>query len=378
MDGSEQRPGLAKASRPDARLFGNLALLATSLLLMFAACEAAVRIHGVRQWYIPRDSQQVGGIFTFRFKPDIELLMDVSDVGKVRVVTNSDGFRGPTLKEISGKPLRIVSIGDSLMFGWGLEIEQHAMALVTDAYMRSHPDREIGHAWIAAPTWGPPDYYYAYATLVQPYQPDLIVVGFFAGNDVLPAQTWPILDPARAPRNDSLEAEERPWLLSYEWAMTRLRSSLLIAKLALKVGYVPRTFMRYDKDMEGQRLLWGPTFTYLRALAEQVKAHRAELAVVSWPSLAEVSMPEALAGAGFDPAMPDKVLADFCARQGIELISLLGAFQEANADDDLFWKLDRHPTAKGQQVAAAQIARRLDPIIDRVWEAKQRAVEEPR
>jgi hypothetical protein len=368
---TEQRPRLANASRPDARLFSNLALLATSLLLMLAACEAAVRIHGVRQWYIPRDSQQVGGIFTFRFKPNIELLMDVSDVGKVRVVTNSDGFRGPTLKEVSVKPLSIVSIGDSLTFGWGLEIEQHAMALVTDGYMRSHPDREIGHAWIAAPTWGPQDYYYAYMTLVQPYQPDLIVVGFFAGNDVLPPKTWPILDPARAPRHDTLGAEERPLLLSYEWAMTRLRSSLLIARLALKFGYVPPTFVRFDKNLEGQRLLWGPTFSYLRALADQVKAHRAELALVSWPSLAEVRMPKALADAGFDPAMPDKLLAEFCARQGIEFISLLGAFQAANRDDDLFWKIDRHPTAKGQQVAAAQIAVKLEPIIDRLWEREQ-------
>jgi hypothetical protein len=351
-------------------LFANLVLLATSLLLMFVLCEVVARVTEVRHWYIPREARLVGGIFTFRFKPSIDFMMDVADVGQVRIVTNSDGFRGPTLKETSQKPLSIVSIGDSFSFGWGLEIEQHSMALVTDEYMRRHPEREIGHAWIAAPAWGPSDYYYAYMMLVRPHDPDLIVVGFFAGNDVLPENTLPVLDPLRAPRNDVLGAEHRPWLVSYQWARTRLTSSLSLAKLALRLGHLPATFVRFERDIEKQRTLWAPTFAYLRALADQARANHAQLVLVSWPSLAQVSFPEALDDAGLDHAMPDRLLAEFCASNGIEFIPLLEPMQEANVDDDLIWKIDRHPTARGQRVVAAHLAGRLAPILDRIWEQK--------
>jgi lysophospholipase L1-like esterase len=125
--------------------------------------------------------------------PSIDVLFDDSQSGQpVRVVTNAAGFRGrdyPIEKPPHAR--RIVGLGDSLMFGWGVEQGQDYLSLL---------EARLGPAaWQAINTAVP-----GYNTAMEVetlearahrYQPDLVVLGFCANDASLPNFILPRTQP---------------------------------------------------------------------------------------------------------------------------------------------------------------------------------------
>src|SRR5262249_22629237 len=153
--------------------------------------------------------------------------------GSFHVKTNARGFRGPLVSEMAGKRVKVVSLGDSYMFGWGLAIEDHCMTRFMGAYRRLHPDRDVGHAYVACGSWDPKDSYSAYLTEAAEAKPDLVVLGIFTGNDQMPADAPRILDPAQAISVDKIPEPPRPLFRSIDWLGVQLSSNLF----AVQVGF---------------------------------------------------------------------------------------------------------------------------------------------
>jgi hypothetical protein len=370
------RPPLPKTSsaRPRGAWWKRLASLAVSLAVCLLILEVYARLTFQGQWPMPRSAVRAPGIFSAMMQPNIEVDLTLADGVGYHVSTNARGFRGPLVSSIADRPLRVVSVGDSLTFAWGLPLEEHAMARFTASYGKAHPERGLAHAFVATPGWDPKDYYFAYLTEVLPTRPEVIVLGFFAGNDILPSSTPELLDPKDAPVITALpEAAPRPWLRFPAWAQTQLSSSLLVAKVGVRFGVKPATFVRFEKDLAAQEKLWEPTFFYLEALASAVKKNGGRLVILSYPSSLQVNAGRTLDAAGMDHTMPDRVLEAFCAKKGIDVITLLGPFEGNNQNLDLFFPKDRHITARGQEVIAKVLDDKLGPIVDRAWEDAQRA-----
>jgi hypothetical protein len=122
--------------------------------------------------------------------------------------------------------------------------------------------------------------------------------------------------------------------------------------------------------MYRQRRLWDTSFFYIEALHEAVRRDGGRLAILLYPSILQVDARDQLERAGYDHAMPEKVLGGFCKERGIELVTLLDALEKHNQKRDLFFPKDRHLTARGSEVAAAVLGEGLGPMLDRLWDEK--------
>jgi lysophospholipase L1-like esterase len=115
-----------------------------------------------------------------------ELIPDLSVIFMNKPVTiNSHGFRGPVYNTAkSSETIRIVGLGDSLMFGWGVGDDEHYLALLSQYLSQSSFD---SYKWEIINTAVP-----GYNTAMEvetlkvkglQYNPDLVIIGYI-GNDL--------------------------------------------------------------------------------------------------------------------------------------------------------------------------------------------------
>ncbi|APR84473.1 Hypothetical protein A7982_09822 [Minicystis rosea] len=348
-----------------------LAALSLSILFSFLVLEAYVRLTYTSQWHIPKSAVREPGIFNARMKPNHESDIPLLDGGTFHVKTNAHGFRGPLVGTIESKTLRVISLGDSFTFGWGIALEDQAMSKMMARYHEAHPDRDVGHAFVACGSWDPKDYLFAYLTEAAVVKPDIVVLGVFTGNDIMANDLPRILDPTQFPYADKLPDPPRPWVRSFDWIRAQLSGSLAVASIRAKHSK-PAAFAPFENDMAKQRKLWDTSFFYLKALNDRIRERNGRLALVLYPSMLQVNTFRALDEAGYDHTMPERVVGEFCAENGIELIALLDALKENNQKRDLYFPKDRHLTVRGNEVARAVIEERLRPAIDHLWEEKMR------
>jgi hypothetical protein len=368
---SKSTPPTGPASGSRWRELGKkLLALGISLLFSFLVLEIYVRATWQSQWHIPKSAVREPGIFNARMKPDIEVDIDRMDGGTFHVNTNARGFRGPLVNTIFDKPVKVLSLGDSFTFAWGVALEDHCMWKFMEGYRRAHADRDVGHAYVACGSWDPKDYLYGYLTEASAAKPDLVVLGVFTGNDIMPPDSERLLDPGKAVYVDKLPVPPRPLVRSFDWIRAQLSGSLVVASWRAKHSK-PAAFAPFENDMEKQRKLWDTSFFYLKALAESVRKDGGRLVLVLYPSMLQVNTARALENAGYDSTMPERVLGAFCKENDVEFIPLLDALKANNQKNDMFFAKDRHLTTRGNEVAAEVLRERLGPLVDRVWEEKK-------
>src|SRR5271165_5992141 len=118
MDASPPKPSGAK------RLLQNLALALGTFLLCVAACELVLRLMG----YGNLEIYQPDPSLYWKLKPNQNCF---TKIGRKPVHINSQGTRGAEFQpEKPAGTLRILSLGDSRTFGWGLsEAETYSARL---------------------------------------------------------------------------------------------------------------------------------------------------------------------------------------------------------------------------------------------------------
>ncbi len=98
------------------------------------------------------------------------------------VRTNALGLRDREIPPKRRDTFRIIAIGDSYTYGWGVEIE--------DAWLRRLEERlrAAGHRVetinLGKPGTGPPDYAQLAEKVIPLLRPDLVIVGMLMGNDL--------------------------------------------------------------------------------------------------------------------------------------------------------------------------------------------------
>ncbi len=144
-------------------LFG---LVAT--LLVFSLAEVGLRVGGVRSayqadlagWRLPANQQGQG--------------MQTPDGHDFRITTNGDGLRTRVPREKSPGALRIAVMGDSTVFGWGVEDGRELSAhMEAPLRPRSHKRVELMNA--AQPGYSTVQLSWLFHDTVVAYQPDVVV-----------------------------------------------------------------------------------------------------------------------------------------------------------------------------------------------------------
>lgn len=366
------RPPLVSKLRDLAKKIG---VLAVSLLFCLIVLEIYVRATWQSHWHIPKTAVRAPGIFSARMKPSHEVDIPIMDGGTFHVKTNERGFRGPLVSTLHDKPLKILSLGDSFTFAWGLAVEEHCMWRFTEKYRAAHPDRDVGHAYVACGSWDPKDYYYGYVTEASAEKPDIVVLGVFTGNDIMAPDAPRILDPALVKSVDEIPNPPRPLIRSFDWISAQLSGSMLIAQVGFRAKRGATAFSMFEKDMERQKKLWDTSLYYIKALNDAVRRDGGRLALIVYPSVLEVAAYQQLENGGYDSTMPEKVLEAFSIENKIHFIGPLSYIRAKNQKRDLFFIKDRHMTARGNEVMADLLMERLAPVVDEVWKEKRARAE---
>ncbi|MFT7664936.1 MAG: hypothetical protein ACI87A_003170, partial [Planctomycetota bacterium] len=98
--------------------------------------------------------------------------------------TNQLGFRGSEIEEEKhNDTIRIVGIGDSVMFGWGVEEPQTFLALLEQKLNEQFPERSWEVINTAVPGYNTVIEVATLATKALQLEPDLVLIGF-VGNDL--------------------------------------------------------------------------------------------------------------------------------------------------------------------------------------------------
>ena len=153
------------------RLLQGLALALTSLVLFLAACEIALRIagYGDLEIYEPDPS------LYWKLKPNQDCF---TKIGRKPVRINLQGTRGPEFE--TAKPantFRILSLGDSRTFGWGLtEAETYSNQLQVLLQKRAGPGRKIEVINAGVNAWSYPQMLVYFRDIGLRYQPDVVVL----------------------------------------------------------------------------------------------------------------------------------------------------------------------------------------------------------
>jgi len=279
----------------------------------------------------------------------------------VRLDINADGFRGPELRPRAASVRRLVFLGDSIVFGPGLEYEE-TVPYLTGA--RLGPGVEVINA--AVPGMSLKDEVDLLEEKAGRLEPDLVVVGFYLNDPVrsyLLEEEYGNMDQ----RLVSIITRFRGLSVLFNLLWERVLALKLVSAQSVSTGWV-RPFqerawvsdravyeemIRLAPDDFGAAWLpsvWPGVAGQIKRLSRICADGHARPAVLIFP----VSI-QAEAGVADD--YPQQRMKQVCKSQGIPVLDLLPLFR-AHAAEPMF--IDQcHLTPRAAALAAAEVARFL-------------------
>jgi len=363
-------------------------MLAGSCFFAFAVTEGMLRLLSGRlsvelQQIISADPSNYGVFHPYignLHKPNNALVLEGRDYHTVHH-TDGYGFRNswpwPETADI-------VTLGDSVVFGQGVQDERAWPAILAHAFPKR---RVINLGLIGA---GPQQYLRVYETFGRKLHPKLVLVGFFMGNDFWDAETFDLWLKSGAgvsymvwrdfgrPNSTSLSLQQPIGSLvsALLWKAELFARKSYFYSLLLYAKSYPRRWIpsgtKTFRAPNGTRLHWAPavfanntkkarpgehvfqvtvdTLQRIHSLAEQ---DGATVLVVLQRSKEEVYSP--LLGESLpDAASPLRAELE---KRGIAYLDLLQEFRRRAAEGEvLFFETDGHPNARGYALIAELVS----------------------
>jgi hypothetical protein len=264
--------------------------------------------------------------------------------------------------------LRIAALGDSFAVGPAVAFADNYLTLL-EAKL---PGTEVYNFGVSSA--GPREYQAVLRQDVWPFQPDLVLLSVFVGNDITEALPTPrFLDPRQHALYLLLT---RGWRLMQE---SRRQTPTVWAGAAARLP--PRGLSRIAfREVEARRLTvceappspslekkWQRALAHLDRIVEDCRGRQVPLAVVLIPDEFQVNpavLEEALAEAGvqrsaLDLGLPQRRLQAYFTRRGVPCLDLQPAFAGCPGT---YAPCDTHWNERGNRLAAAAIGRWLTAI----------------
>jgi hypothetical protein len=102
---------------------------------------------------------------------------------KIDVHINKDGLRGPELQPRTDSAVRILCLGDSMTWGWGVTEEQVFTAVLGQQLQKHYPDTNIQMINAGVPFSGTNDEVALLKRRIVEFDPDIVVLQFNAVDD---------------------------------------------------------------------------------------------------------------------------------------------------------------------------------------------------
>jgi lysophospholipase L1-like esterase len=307
---------------------------------------------------------------------------------------NSAGFRDRefTLSKPAGA-YRVMACGDSFTFGAVARDEVYPKVLerrLADAF----PGRVIEVINAGVPCYNTDQELRHFEKFGAPFEPDLVLLGFFVGNDVNEnAETMfmRVVDGELAQEWFKPSALDRWLARSHLYRILRRRSLSAHRAGVARVGPLlaslgPPPFTDRYLEVEKERLPvclagrpprrirdgWARTEELLREFRDVVRGGGADLLVLLVPDEFQVSAAlfkaiieaKGLQASSYDLDLPQRRLRDFCEREGIDVVDVLPVFRERTERGEvLYVPEDTHWNEAGNRLAAEEL---LEPVAARI------------
>ncbi len=279
--------------------------------------------------------------------------------------------------------VRLLSLGDSVVFGFGVPNED-VYPKVLESELNRSATGGVRYEVVNAGVEGTGlDYYYRFLLLRAPrLQPDLILLGVTI-NDIT---TYPEVEASASEPPASLQNSDdwlRPvsgWLVThsqlYLWSYMSLKS--LLYKLGVldinKVHYYD--FFPLMPPSKEQSRAWNSTLRMLDKIVALARERRYPLVVIVWPMDVQLSRHNLelyrtqLGVSVGDQALsgePQRRIAEFCRANGVPMVDPMPAFRQAD-HGQLFLRNSAitfdpvHPSIAGHHLLEQVIFRALNQI----------------
>jgi hypothetical protein len=289
---------------------------------------------------------------------------------------------------------RILVLGDSFVQGHGVRLEETMVARLETRLARTPRERSVEVLNAGIFGYSPLLEYLYLRELIQPFDPDLVIVGFFLGNDVgedafytsrarfgtagesatFSELDWPWSAIVKALDGDAAGPDPPSSASSIARRRTvdglRERSALLrFVGDRLAGSWNRRTYarrresefalvaarrgdIRYDLGLvnypigsrETRLGYWSLSLEYLEKIGRVCAEHGSPMVLMVIPPIERLLGQTTL-------EEPYEVLKNFGRAHDVPVVDLLPSLQ-GERPDDVYFKYDRHWTPRGQQVAA--------------------------
>ena len=299
------------------KLFKNLLAVVIILIVLFAVCEALIRVYlhynTVYDIEMTRyamsvkedsDNPKIGHVH----KPGSEM-----ELMNVTVSINSDGFRDREYPVEKGDAYRIIALGDSLTFGWGVEQEDTFQYILEELLSKSGSVEIINFGTGNYNTEQEVNLFFEKGVK---YNPDKVVLFYF------------INDAEAAPGKSGLWFLGYSHLISFYWS----RINSLMNNVFASKSFTDYYSALYAEDQEG----WRNSKKALLELKDYCRERGITLQVVLLPELHDTE--NIIFGEVYDK------IALFLEQSGIDYMSLAKLFQGHGNQMELWVSYDdAHP-----------------------------------
>jgi hypothetical protein len=284
----------------------------------------------------------------------------------VPVKINSVGFRDTEhAKDKPAGTIRILGLGDSFTFGWGVALEQTFLKQLEQS-LHQAAARPVETFNVAVPGWGLNHYYIALKEFGLGYRPDLVVVGYWTDDlDGPPAEKLGAVPDAawegerRAPHRGGVMSHLRIFNFFYHLAddiKYRNRSKripYLHDLQARRSEWTTRAHhLIFDPGPEATATYGGQLHDHLFRIQRLATDNGAAVVVVLIPDYSQLFHPE------FQHI--NRVLKATAQELGITFIDMTPIYEATEETrPNYFWPLDGHTNAVGHKA----IADALMPVV---------------
>ena len=352
----------------------NLLLVAFSLAIGLAVAEFAVRILepqplvDIDNHLYTRDTS-----LRYRLNPGYHgRLSNLADFDGIEVAINSQGMRNEELGRKQPAETRLLLLGDSFAFGWGVEQDETFAAQLEAGLRTDMPTVRVLNGGV--PGYGPVDIVAWLEAYGLDLEPDIVLVTLFLGNDLIDAtEKHRQVDFAATPADGS-EADRLRDAIYRRSHVVRLLKRTLPASLIRQIRGSEPWSVTYLRDLlesyaldetelarEGREA----SAVALARFAELAERHDFQPLIALLPGRLQVRDDRWQRGLdslgadaeAYDPHRPADIFGDLAGDAGIPVTDLTPAFRAAVSagGEPIFFRYDPHWTPDGHLLAAREL-----------------------
>jgi hypothetical protein len=281
-------------------------------------------------------------------------------------------------------PCNIVFIGDSFVFGYGVNDADTVPTLLERELEEQGKKLEVFN-------FGGGEDFFGYRFLTREaiemgIHAKTILIGIFLGNDfICPCSNkeepvvkdgqvlWRPVDRgagrAKSLSRGHIRTPELADSAFYQFLKVRISSSPLFTGLLFRIGkslhreiYPTSTGYIFLRDWtKDQEALFYSFLNQSLDIAKIASENERDVVFVIFPNKAQVENAADLTSSIYDADLPDKRILDFCDQHGLRCLDLLPPLRSAydRGHRPLYFSADRHLNAQGNRLAAAAVSEYL-------------------